>query len=257
MEFSNIKVKGLTDLVKQALLEYIETQDTTEEYIKLPREEILATQMGVSRITIRTALNELASAGIIFRKHGKGTFVNSIALNMKVVFNPINDVRDVIKNSGYEVTDECIKTEIRQSTSEEARKLSIPEGSEIACIERLFYANDIPAICCIDRFPKELLRIEDQEVTIEQLEEIASVSSFAYLKEKLGIEVSWDKVELSVIATKKKAVLEQYFSNVKEKALLDCDIINFDTDDRPVMYSNEYGNTDFIRYELIRKKKFD
>lgn len=41
----------------------------------LPKEESLCERFGVSRITVRRGLNDLAAIGIVERRHGRGTFV--------------------------------------------------------------------------------------------------------------------------------------------------------------------------------------
>ena len=64
---------------------------------KLPREEALAEMLGVSRITIRQALNDLASEGIIFRRQGRGTFVNVDSLDIKVTFSPVSELTQMIQ----------------------------------------------------------------------------------------------------------------------------------------------------------------
>ena len=43
---------------------------------KLPSEDQLATQFGVSRMTIRKSLDDLIAMGLIYRRHGVGTFVS-------------------------------------------------------------------------------------------------------------------------------------------------------------------------------------
>lgn len=42
---------------------------------KLPTEPELSEQYGVSRITVRRAVQELASRGVLRVRHGRGTFV--------------------------------------------------------------------------------------------------------------------------------------------------------------------------------------
>ena len=41
----------------------------------LPGEEALCERFGVSRVTVRRALADLAAQGLVERRHGKGTFV--------------------------------------------------------------------------------------------------------------------------------------------------------------------------------------
>jgi GntR family transcriptional regulator len=43
----------------------------------LPSERQLATDLGISRITVRKALDGLADLGLLVRRHGSGNFVGS------------------------------------------------------------------------------------------------------------------------------------------------------------------------------------
>ncbi len=43
---------------------------------KLPSEDELAVRFGVSRMTVRQGLSDLIEEGVIYRRHGVGTFVS-------------------------------------------------------------------------------------------------------------------------------------------------------------------------------------
>ena len=62
MSTQKLRVKSLSGQAKEAILQYIEEMDLKTDN-KLPREEALAEMLGVSRITIRQALNDLAAEG--------------------------------------------------------------------------------------------------------------------------------------------------------------------------------------------------
>ncbi|HUT64488.1 MAG TPA: GntR family transcriptional regulator, partial [Anaerolineae bacterium] len=59
-----------------------------QEGDKLPTEPVLAHTLNVSRAVLREALQQLEGEGIVFRKHGIGTFVQSktpgITLNISI-----------------------------------------------------------------------------------------------------------------------------------------------------------------------------
>ena len=60
--------------LKQRLRDEIERGDY-KPGDQLPAEPELIQQFGVSRITVRQALSDLAAEGLVVRRHGKGTFV--------------------------------------------------------------------------------------------------------------------------------------------------------------------------------------
>lgn len=248
MKICRVKEQALSQLTKKSILDYIKSMDFSES-AKLPREELLAKELGVSRITVRSALNELATEGIIFRRQGKGTFVNTQALHMNVVFNPVGDLRDVIAASGYKVKTEILAVYKRAATQEESLKLQIEQNETVLIIERLFYANDMPAIYCLDRIPTKILAENLQQEDLDK-------SIYRYFKEKLNRPVTWDKVEISTVVSSEMENLAKYFKCSQIKSFLNCDIVNFDNGDKPVFYANEYVDTQFIRYQMIRQKKY-
>jgi GntR family transcriptional regulator len=60
--------------VREQLLSLIEAREPGE---LIPSERELSEQLGVSRPTLRAAVDDLAEAGLLVRRHGRGTFVSN------------------------------------------------------------------------------------------------------------------------------------------------------------------------------------
>lgn len=74
MELQKINKQNVSDMVYQRLEQCIlEKQWLPGE--KIPGENALAQQMGVSRVTVRSALQRLSSMGLIEARQGDGTYV--------------------------------------------------------------------------------------------------------------------------------------------------------------------------------------
>ena len=56
MKFCKVKEQALSQLTKQSILQYIQSMDLSISN-KLPREELLAQELGVSRITVLFFVN--------------------------------------------------------------------------------------------------------------------------------------------------------------------------------------------------------
>lgn len=71
---------------------------------RLPTEQQFVDALGVSRITVRQALNHLAEGGLIVKKQGKGTFVAG-----PIVRHELQDLRGILE----EITSQGIEPETR------------------------------------------------------------------------------------------------------------------------------------------------
>lgn len=244
-----IKTRDLTGETKLYLNKYIKSLNLKKSN-KLPSEEVLSDLIGVSRITIRSALNELASEGIIFRKHGKGTFVNLEALEMKVKFNTVLEFKKMIIDSGFSPSVKLLGTENIESNEILENKLGLSEKKDIVLAKKVFYADHNPCAFCIDYIEKDIIG----DTVNEDLAEYEN-SIFEYVFNKTGKSVQWDKVEILTTNNIESPFLNEIFDlENKVKSFLLLEGINFDNDNKPLVYAEEYIDTDFIKFNMIRQR---
>ena len=74
MGIQAIKRQNVSELVFEQMKQMITTGEWKPGE-KIPSENELASLMGVSRVTIRSAIQKLSSLGLVVSRHGEGTFV--------------------------------------------------------------------------------------------------------------------------------------------------------------------------------------
>lgn len=67
---------GKQPIYQQLIDEFRDLSQKTEPGIALPSENAMCKHYGVARMTVRRALNHLVEEGVIYREHGRGTFVS-------------------------------------------------------------------------------------------------------------------------------------------------------------------------------------
>jgi GntR family transcriptional regulator len=247
MKIKPVKDLSLKEKIKNSLCDYIRLIDTGAND-KLPREEILAERLQVSRNTMRAVLIELEQEGLIIRKHGRGTFINSETLQLKLPFSPSIEFLQMIEDSGYIARLDLIKVEVGEVDSKITDALRIGPNDPVVSIEKIFYADGHPAIFCIDRFPVKLIK---GEIIPEELNETV----YFYLKKKAGITIVRDKTEIYTILSTDNSEISRYFIVHKPKSLLVCESVEFDDENAPTLYNHVYYDTEFIRFTQVRPKK--
>ena len=113
---------------------------------RLPTESQLIEDYGVSRITVRKAMNMLADEGLIIKKPGYGTFVEPKKMSQRL--NKVVHFSNDMMQKGYNVSVKVLENELVNASNNIAHALNIPEGSKLIKIKRLRYANNIPT--CIE-----------------------------------------------------------------------------------------------------------
>ncbi len=125
---------------------------------RLPTEAELERRYGVSRSTIRQAMNELAAEGLIHRVQGKGTFLGSPKIQHVPV---LTSYSELLRSQGYRPAHRLLVSATRPAPPEVAEALGIEEGEPCRFLRRLFLADDDPVGLAETWLPREVLGEHD------------------------------------------------------------------------------------------------
>ena len=134
-----IRKKTLSDSVKDSLRKLI-SEKAFNEAGKLPPEEELARQLAVSRITIRKALTDLEQEGLLLRIHGRGTFVNPAARQVKVNLSGMLEFGSVISGNGYRPECRLFSVDEERIPASVGEHLGTGKGGRGIRVEKLYLA---------------------------------------------------------------------------------------------------------------------
>jgi DNA-binding GntR family transcriptional regulator len=136
------------------ILQYID-ENKLEEGHRLPTEATLATQTGVSLVTVRRALAELAAQGVVRREQGRGTFVARPRVRAETT--RVGGLRNSLHLDAHSTlhtrTLGCFP---RRANPEESKALSLQDGATVWEISRLRKLNRRPVIWELSIIPKVL-----------------------------------------------------------------------------------------------------
>lgn len=109
---------------------------------RLPAEDELASRYGISKATVRQALNELATEGVLRREQGRGTFVS--APNMAQGPHLLTSFHEEMKGRGLRPSSQVLEQEIVKADALISDKLQIAEGDSVVKLKRLRLADGEP-----------------------------------------------------------------------------------------------------------------
>lgn len=109
---------------------------------KLPSEDELAAQYGVSRMTVRQGTSDLIDDGLLYRRHGVGTFVT-----LPHIERDHSQLTDFFENStlrGIDARASILEIEVIPASPIIAHKLLLNTNDLVIHIKTLREADDIP-----------------------------------------------------------------------------------------------------------------
>jgi len=121
---------------------------------QLPSEREFCDAHGISRITVRNALDELFHEGLIYKAVGKGTYVAEWTLNEEL--RPLNSFSEDMAKRGMRVTSRVLEAQIIAADDALADQLHVPRGAEAVRLYRLRFADDTPIALQLSHLPHHL-----------------------------------------------------------------------------------------------------
>ncbi|WP_338848973.1 GntR family transcriptional regulator [Massilia sp. W12] len=107
----------------------------------LPAERQLASELEVSRITVRKAIDGLVAEGLLVRRPGSGNFINT---RIEKNFAKLTSFSEDMRSRGRNPHSEWLKKVEGTVTPDEALRLRLSPGAPVYRFHRIRYADDMP-----------------------------------------------------------------------------------------------------------------
>lgn len=190
----------------------------------LPSESDLSSRFGVSRMTARQAVQNLAAEGLVRRQRGSGTFIAPKPLHRHS--GPLMSFTADMKRRGLTASSQLISAELREANQAEADALRLGEKGRVVAITRLRLADGTP------------MAIEHASLTPECAPVLAGDLESSSLHESMRslgripvTALTWISARLSTPQESKSLDLPARSAVLVEKRIIS------DQDDRPVEFT--------------------
>ncbi len=147
----------------------------------IPSERELIEAFGVSRITVRKAIDELVAEGYLYRIQGKGTYVKSDEAPHDLF--SLTSCTEEIESMGMAAARRVIRAEVVGADQRLAATMQLDEGSPIFVLERVYYANGHPINYTTTHLPLALFPGLDRH-------DFAVDSLYAVVEREYGVTIS-------------------------------------------------------------------
>lgn len=225
------------------LMQYFSGAIARGEYApgdKLPSESAMCRDFGVSRTTVRQALQLLTQQDLIFSVHGRGSFVKMPAISSTLT--KITSFGQVLQQkglSGY--------TQIR-GYSPHTGEVHPTLGADVACLELLGYITNAPAVYYRSCFNARLG--EKMWKAAQAAAQTNTAFSTYDLYDRIG--VSRARVEQTIHAVNATQELAAILNVPAGMALIALDSVYFAPDGTALEYKTGYYRSDVYQFHVQR-----
>lgn len=224
--------------IKEALRAKI-IDGTYTAYQRLPSESEMITAFGVSRITVRQAMNDLQKEGLLFKVHGKGTFV--AMANVSQELTHLQGFGEAMRLLGHETFSEVFGLGAVVGSSEACSKLALPDGTKVTEIRRVRYLNREPVSIDYSWLRFEIgSRLSEQNLVNKDL--------FSLLENELGKPLHSADVEID--ATSASEEIAQRLHVTPGSPILRIERLTYSDEAMPLMFEYLHYRAETFKYKL-------
>ena len=209
----------------------------------LPGETQICAETGVSRMTARQALAQLASEGLVVRQRGRGTFVAAPKTTLPGIQGLGLSYTQLMQRAGMHPATRILRQELLPASEEVAGRLRISPGTPVVRIVRLrMAAGEIMAV--------ETSHIPARYVPGLEQVELANVSLHRLLEQRFGLSLAYatDMLEIALAGPYEAGLLQ--IPEGAPVALVNS--LNCLADDIPLLFNQIVHRGDRFRAVLHR-----
>lgn len=212
---------------------------------QLPSETDLAGQLGISRPTLREALQNLEKEGIVVRRHGVGTFVaNGYRGQLEGGLERLESILELGERQGMKLRYQDLQLQEVLADPELCEKLQVPAGTRLTSVQRAIVADGRPVAYMIDLVPTSILSVADFDAAF-------TGSVLDMLRQ--GQEIQVGQAVAEIVALSADAQLAAKLAIEPGQAVLLMEEVVFDTEGGTLDCSRNYFVPEHIRFRVVRR----
>ena len=207
----------------------------------IPPEQELAKQYGVSRVTMRKALEGLVAQGLLVRTPGAGTFVSRLPQAGKLP--GVVSFADEMRAQGLTPRTEVTEFRLEPADGDTARRLGVEPGAPVYFFRRSQYADEV-------LFMLETSRMSAQEYPGISLQALQS-GKYRYFQQELGRQVACSRHTVTPILADEATA--KAFGIPAGTPLLRDENTTYLDDGRILDFTVQVYNSPHYRLEYVRR----
>ena len=244
----NVFMSATHDSLLYSRVETVLAGEITDGDLKVgdqvPTEDSLITRFGVSRITVRRAIQNLVSRGLVEIRRGKGTFVAEpkVTQDLRELSGFVEDMHAL----GRKPTARVVGKEIVTADATVASHLALTRGERVVRIRRVRLADGVPLSFDETYLPLEIgKKIMTNNLKAEPI--------FFLLERKYDVPLIEAEYKLDAVAAESDVAAAL---NVKQRSpIFRIERTSYSTGSRPVDYERLHYRGDLVQFvtRLVRK----
>lgn len=212
---------------------------------QLPLEREMCETYGVSRITIKKAVDDLVNQGLVIKRRGAGTFVKSVNNEDFEELGAIKQFGGFSEsNKDKKVTSKIIKFEVIHPTEEIATKLKIACDDFVYYIVRTRYADDEPYVVEYTYMPIGLIYGIKTDILMNSI--------YSYIEKNLKLKIK--SAHRTVRAIMPNEIEKEWLKIDEGFPILEVEQVGFLDNGQSFEYSKSHHRSDKIEIRTVSIK---
>ena len=206
---------------------------------QLPSEAELMGRFNVSRITVRQALGDLEAEGLIFRLHGKGSFVSKPKAFQDL--GRLQGFGEAMRQKGYETFAQVIGMRSMAPSAHVRERLQLGKRAMVTELQRVRFLNREPISLDVSYLPVALgHRLARHD--------LATRDVFAVLENDLGMQLG--HADLQIGAALADAQLAGHLKVAEGSSVLCIERTTHSAEGVPIDFENLFYRGDAFQYRV-------
>ncbi|KRB99954.1 GntR family transcriptional regulator [Hydrogenophaga sp. Root209] len=230
--------KPLYEQIKEILRARV-LDGTYKPHEQMPSESEMMAAFNVSRITVRQALSDLQNEGLVFRIHGKGTFVAKPKAFQDL--GKLQGFGEAMRQMGYETFARVVSMRTVVPSAQVQERLQLAKRARVTELQRLRFLNREPISLDITYLPVAIgSRLAK--------EDLASRDVFVILENDYGMSLG--HADLQIGSTLADERLAGQLQVEEGSPVLVIERTTHTSDGTPIDYEHLYYRGDAFQYKV-------